>query len=128
MQGQQMEEATGGQMRQRKLGQQPQEQPYDPLHQWQTVGRPISKAATAMYRGSANQQRPLNQPKQMQKISTLRGGCPGAGNLAWAPPPSDAAEQSSKAPLDFKPPNPLSHLPLAIQRLAAAATYVVSRV
>ena len=60
MQGQQMEEATGGQMRQRKPGQQLQEQPYDPLHQWQAVGRPSSKAASAMYRGSANQQKPLN--------------------------------------------------------------------
>ena len=111
MQGQQMEEATGGQMRQRKLGQQPQEQPYDPLRQWQAVGRPISKAATAMYRGSANQQRPLNQPKQMQKISTLRGGCPGAGNLAWAPPPQTQMSSHARPCLDPSPRTPFPICP-----------------
>ena len=109
MQGQQTEEATGGLMRQRKLGQQPQEQPYDPLRQLQAVGRPISKAATATCRGSANQQRPLKQPKQTQKISTLRGVCPGAGNLAWAPPPQTQQCSHARPRLD---PHPRTHFPI----------------
>ena len=54
------------------------------------------------------------------------GGLPRSGEPGLGPPPSDAAEQSSKAPLELKPPNPLSHLPLAIQRLAAAATHQAS--
>ena len=42
------------------------------------------------------------------------------------PPPSDADEQSCKALPGPKPPHPLSHLPLAIQRLATAATHHAS--
>ncbi len=52
------------------------------------------------------------------------GGQPRSGEPGLGPPPSDdAAEQPHKALTGPEPPHPLAHLPLAIQRLAMAATH-----